>query len=173
MKRKINFKVIFKVFVTCFIFVVSCQSVSFENRDKINTENGIKYYPFDDSTMFRGECDTLMWEGDERHRRVVFEGRVNFGCRNSVIFHADKLIIDYKEGNKLEYFEFIGNVLMKKCNVLIRSQRAFSYNFDIYIEFAENVIVKENDLEFKAEKYRYYFNRRRSDEPLCKSKKFS
>ena len=82
--------------------------------------------------------------------------------QNSTVY-ADKFLVIYsrRDNTKHKYVEFDGNVVMEHRgtgNFRIKSQKAYSYDFKRYLEFAGNVVAKENDSEIKADKYIFNFS---------------
>ncbi len=104
---------------------------------------------------------TLKTEGNETKSRVIFEGDVYLMYDSFIDFKADKIIFDYIDTDKIKHIELLCNVVMKSTKrreIIIHSQKASSDNFNLYIDFAENVsVVFKSGLEIRPKNVRYHF----------------
>lgn len=94
----------------------------------------------------------------EGKNRIVFKGSVVLRRDGLPTFYANEVKMEISDDRKLESVRMIGKVSMEGIGVMIHSERAFSDNFDLYVDFLENItITLKGGKELKPKKLRYSF----------------
>jgi hypothetical protein len=100
-------------------------------------------------------ADTIKTEGKDK---IIFEGSVALRRDALTTFCANKVTIEISNGEKVASVQMVGKVSMERREIVIRSERAYSDNFDLYIDFSQNITVTLIDgRKLKPKKLRYSF----------------
>jgi len=101
------------------------------------------------------DSERIKTEGKDR---IIFEGSVVLRHDELTTFHADKVILEISDGKKVASIQMVGKVTMEGLRMMIRSDMAFSDDFDLYVDFFQNTTVTFIDgRELKPKKLRYSF----------------
>ncbi len=101
------------------------------------------------------ESEAIKMEGKDK---IIFEGSVVLRRNELTTFHANKVIVETSDGKKVASIQMVGKVSMERKGIVIRSERAFSDNFDLYVDFSQNITLTFTDgREVKPIKLRYSF----------------
>ncbi len=157
MKYTFSFRTLLNTVIVFEVLMMFSKCVSADPTGNISFNNESKNSRYKTLREFQFVSYIIKTEGDENKGVITFEGNVELKYNYRINFYADKIVVDYLEGNKINYIEMTGNVLMRKGEVAIMSQKAFSDNFQLYIKFVENVIFSRNGLEVKSKNIKYHF----------------
>jgi len=101
------------------------------------------------------DSERIKTEGKDR---IIFEGSVVLRRDELTTFHADKVIVEISDGEKVASIQIVGKVTMEGLRMTVRSDMAFSDNFGLYVDFFQNITVTFIDgKELKPKKLRYSF----------------
>ena len=91
---------------------------------------------------------------------LVYTGNAELNRDQLVRFLADCILLECNENGLSYVVEMKGNVsMMKPTNLTIKSEKAGSLDFRIYIDFVGNVSISNKGQHYKADWVRYHFFR--------------
>lgn len=156
MTKSFSFTII-KAVIAYNVFMIASCGPSPGQVERISAGDGRKEHVYKSLSDIQVIADRMKKEGAEDKGTLTFEGDVTLQYSQYVRFNANRLSIRFANGSKIISVELIGNVMMEKGTVKIRSDRAVSDNFGLHIDFVERVRITTEELKVRAKEARYHF----------------
>jgi hypothetical protein len=152
--RLINSMALSKVLVLSILLMTACQATSPVNKSSTHTNDGFEHRSRHNYPVLDVTSDTVK----RVKNTVIFERNAELNWDQSVRFLADYISIEFDESGTNYVVKMKGNVSMWKSTVLnIRSEKADSLDFSIYIDFIGKVNISNKGQQYKTDWVRYYF----------------
>jgi lipopolysaccharide export system protein LptA len=135
---------------------MACQITSLPNKSTINANYGSNHQSKHNSPILDAISDYVVTDVENT---VIFKGNVELKRVQLIRFLADCIMLEYPHENGPTYVvEMKGNVSMiTPTNLTIKSEKAGSLDFSLYIDFVGNVSISNKGEHYKADWVRYYF----------------
>jgi len=138
------------------LLVTACQTTSLPNKSTIHPNYGSNPQSQHNSPILDAISDYVVTDVGNT---VIFKGNAELKQAQLVRFLADCISLECPHENAPTYVvEMKGNVsMMTPTNLIIKSEKAGSLDFSIYIDFVGNVSISNKGQHYKADWVRYHF----------------
>jgi lipopolysaccharide export system protein LptA len=145
-----------KLILPLVLLVAACQATSLPNKSTIHANYGSNHQSKHNSQILDAISDYVVTDVGNT---VIFKGNAELKREQLVRFLADCISVECPHENAPTYVvEMKGNVsMMTLKNLTIKSEKAGSLDFSIYIDFAGNVSISNKGEHYKADWVRYHF----------------
>ncbi len=154
--RQTNCVKLSKLILPLILLMTACQTTSLPNKSTVHANYGSNHQSKHNSPILGVESDYIVADVENT---LVHKGNVELKRDQLVRFLADCISLECNpKGGLTGVVEMKGNVSMTKpTNLIIKSEKAGSLDFRIYIDFVGNVSISNKGQHYNADWVRYYF----------------
>ena len=144
-----------KLILPLILLVTACQTTSPPNKPTTHTNYGFEHQSKHQSPILDVESDYMTLDVENT---LVYKGNAELKRDQLIRFLADCISLECNEKGITYVVEMKGNVSMiTPAALTIKSEKAGSLDFRIYIDFVGNVNISEKGQHYKADWVRYHF----------------